>query len=125
MNVKKTFLNGTINEEACIEKIKGFEINSRKIHFCVLKKALYGLTQVLRALYAKMDAYLLRIRFVKSYIDANIDLKIVKNELGIKLLYADDLFITGVERIILECNLLAAEFEMKDLRLMLVGFPPG
>jgi len=44
---------------------------------------------------------------------------VVKNELIIVLLYVDDLFITSVERKILECKkMLATEFQMKDLGLM-------
>jgi hypothetical protein len=37
----------------------------------------------------------------------------------ILLLYVDELFLTGEERLITECKRkLAAEFEMKDLRMM-------
>lgn len=66
-----------------------------------------------------MDAYLLRIGFVKSFVDANLYIEILKNEPVIILLYQDDLFITGVERRILECKkMLAEKFEMKDHGLM-------
>jgi len=66
-----------------------------------------------------MDVYLLRIGFVKSFVDANIYIKIVKDEPIIILLYVDDLFITGVECRILECKkMLATEFEMKYLGLL-------
>jgi hypothetical protein len=41
------------------------------------------------------------------------------NEPVILLLYVDDLFLTGEEKLIAECKQrLAAEFEMKDLDLM-------
>jgi hypothetical protein len=41
------------------------------------------------------------------------------NELVILLLYVDDLFLTGEEKLIAECKQrLAAEFEMKELGLM-------
>ena len=97
MDVKTTFLNGTINEEVYTEKNKGFEVNRRDSHVCRLKKALYGLKQAPRAWYARMDAYLLRIGFVKSSADPNLYIKVVDNEPTIILLYVDDLFITGVE----------------------------
>jgi hypothetical protein len=119
MDVKTTFLNGTIDEEVYIEQPEGFEINSKDTHVCRLKKALYGLKQAPRAWYARMDAYLLRIGFVKSFVDPNLYIKVVKNEPVIILLYVDDLFITGVEHKIQECKkMLAAKFEMKDLGLM-------
>lgn len=75
--------------------------------------------QAPKAWYARMDAYLLRIGFVKSSVDANLYIKVVKNEPIIILLYVDDLFITGVGRKIQECKkILGTEFEMKDLGLM-------
>jgi len=66
-----------------------------------------------------MDAYFLRIGFVKSTTDSNLYIKVVNNEFIIIILYLDDLLITGVERIIQECKkILATDFEMKDLGLM-------
>lgn len=61
-----------------------------------------------------MDAYLLRIGFLKSTDDPNIYIKVVNNESVIILLYVDDLFNTGAE-----CKkMLGDEFEMQDLGLM-------
>jgi len=119
MDVKTAFLNGTIDEEVHIKQPEGFKVNNRDFHVCRLKKTLYGLKQAPRAWYARMDAYLLRIGFVKSYVDPNRYIKVVNDEPVIILLYMDDLFITGVERRIEECKkMLAAKFEMKDLGLM-------
>lgn len=119
MDVKTTFLNGTIDEEVYIGKPKGFEVNNKDSHACRLKKALYGLKQAPRVWYMRMDAYLLRIGFMKSIVDPNIKIKVVNNELIIILLYVDDIFITSVEHRIQECKkMLAVEFEMKDLGMM-------
>jgi len=79
MDVKTTFLNGTIEEEVHIEQPEGFAVNGKDTHVCRLKKALYGLKQAHRAWYARMDAYLLRIRFVKSFADPNLYIKVVNN----------------------------------------------
>ena len=49
MDVKTTFLNGVIEEEAYIDKPQGFEVHGRKTHVCRLKKALYGFKQMPRA----------------------------------------------------------------------------
>jgi hypothetical protein len=43
MDVKKTFLNGVIEEEVYIEQPQGFEVEDMKTHVCKLKKALYRL----------------------------------------------------------------------------------
>jgi len=66
-----------------------------------------------------MDAYPLRIGFVKSFVDPNLYIKVVNNEPVIILLYVNDLFIIGVEHRIQECKkMLVVDFEMKDLGLM-------
>jgi hypothetical protein len=40
MDVKTTFLNGLIEEEAYINQLRGFEVHGRETHVCRLKKAL-------------------------------------------------------------------------------------
>ena len=55
----------------------------------------------------------------QSKVDPNLYFKVMNYELVILLLYVDDLFLTGNEKQISECNRkLAVEFEMKDLGLM-------
>ena len=53
--------------------------------------------QARRASYARRDAYLLRIGFVKSSVNPNLYIKFVDNKPVIILLYVDDLFIIGIE----------------------------
>jgi hypothetical protein len=119
MDVKTTFLNGLIEEEVYIEKPQGFEVEDRKSHVCRLKKALYGLKQVPRAWYGRIDSFLTSLGFTKSKADSSLYFKIMNNEPVILLLYVDDLFLTGEEKLITECKKrLASEFEMKDLGLM-------
>jgi hypothetical protein len=119
MDVKTTFLNGAIEEEVYIEQPQGFEVHSRDTHICRLKKSLYGLKQAPRAWYARMDNYLTRLGFSKIHADPNLYYKVVDNAPVILLLYVDDLFITGEESLIIQCNKdLAFKFDMKDLDLM-------
>jgi hypothetical protein len=119
MDVKTAFLNGVIEEEVYIEKPQGFEIEDRKSHVCRLKKALYRLKQAPRAWYGRIDSFLTSLGFTKSKADSNLYFKIMNNEPVILLLYVDDLFLTGEEKLITECKKrLASEFEMKDLGLM-------
>jgi hypothetical protein len=119
MDVKTTFLNGVIEEEVYIEQPQGFEVEDMKSHVCILKKALYGLKQAPRAWYGRIESFLTSLGFTKSKADSNIYFKIMDNEPVILLLYVDDLFLTGEEKLIVECKKrLAAEFEMKDLGLM-------
>jgi hypothetical protein len=119
MDVKTAFLNGVIKEEVYIEQPQGFEVEDRKSHVCKLKKSLYGLKQAPRAWYGRIDSFLMRLGFTKSKADSNIYFKIMNNEPVILLLYVDEFFLTGEEKIIVECKRrLALEFEMKYLGLM-------
>lgn len=61
-------------------------MNRKDTHGCILKKSLYVLKQAPRAWYARMDAYLLGIGFIKIYVDPNLYIKVVKNEPFIILL---------------------------------------
>jgi hypothetical protein len=119
MDVKTTFLNGVIEEEVYIEKPQGFEVEDMKFHVCRLKKALYGLKQAPRSWYGHIESFLMSLGFTKSKSNSNIYFKIMNNEPVILLLYVDDLFLTGEEKLIAECKKrLASEFEMKELGRM-------
>jgi hypothetical protein len=94
-------------------------IHDEKSHVCRLKKALYGLKQAPHAWYEKMDGFLMSLGFSKSVADPNLYYHIVGDECLILVLYVDDLFLTGSERLIAECkHALTSEFEMKDLGMM-------
>jgi hypothetical protein len=119
MDVKTTFLNGVIEEEVYIEQPQGFVIHGKESHVCRLKKALYGLKQAPRAWYARIDGYLMSLGFTKSEADPNLYYKVEDGCPLILVLYVDDLFLTGDEKLIDGCKReLASEFEMKDLGLM-------
>jgi hypothetical protein len=104
MDVKIAFLNGVIEEEVYIEQPQGFEVEDRKSHVCRLKKALYVLKQAPRAWYGRIDSFLTSLGFTKSKADSNLYFKIMDNEPVILLLYVDDLFLTGEEKLIAECK---------------------
>jgi hypothetical protein len=119
MDVKTAFLNGVIEEEVYIEQPQRFEVEDGKTHVCNLKKALYRLKQAPRAWYGRIDSFLTSLGFKKNKVDSNLYFKVMNDESVILLLYVDDLFLTGEEKLITECKKkLAAEFEMKDLGLM-------
>jgi hypothetical protein len=120
MDVKTTFLNGVIEEEVYIEQPQGFEVEDIKPHLCRLKKALYGLKQAPRAWYGRIDNFLTSLGFAKTKVDSNLYFKVMNDEHAIFLFYVDDVFLTGEEKIIIDCKKkLATEFEMKYLGLML------
>jgi hypothetical protein len=100
MDVKTTFLNGAIEEEAYIEQPQGFEVHSRDTNVFRLKKAMYGLKQSPRSWYARIDNYLIRLGFSKSHADPNLYHKVLNNAPMILLLYVDNLFLTCEESLI-------------------------
>ena len=118
MDVKTAFLNGVIEEEVHIEQPEGFDVENRETHVCRLHRALYGLKQAPRAWYSRIDSYLREMGFQRSEADHN--LYFLTGEVPLILvLYVDDLFLTGDERLIGDCKSnLAVEFEMKDFALM-------
>ena len=110
-------------QEVYLKQPQGFEVEDRKSYVCRLKKALYRLKQAPRAWYGRIGSFLTRLGFTKSKVDSNLYFKIMENEPVILLLYVDDLFLTGEENHIVECKQrLAAEFEMKDLGLVIARF---
>ena len=119
MDVKRTFLNGKIDEEVYIEQPEGFVTHEDKSHVCKLKKALYGLKQAPSVCYVRMDGFLHSLGFFESTANSNLYFKVVHNHILILVLYVDDLFLTGEEQLIAQCKReLTSEFEMKDLGLM-------
>jgi hypothetical protein len=69
-----------------------------------LKKALYGLKQAPRAWYGRIDNFLTSLGFTESKADSNLYFKVMNDEPIILLLYEDDLFLTGNEKLITECK---------------------
>jgi hypothetical protein len=119
MDVKIAFLNGHIEEEVYIEQPLGFEVHGRESHVCRLKKALYGLKQDPRAWYSRIDAYLQQLGFEKSEADPNLYFIVFGEDPLILLLYVDDIFTIGAERLINSCKeSLDLEFEMTEIGLM-------
>ena len=103
MDVKTNFLNGVIEEEVYIEQPEGFDVENRETHVCKLHRALYGLKQAPRAWYSRIDNYLREMGFQWSEADHN--LYFLTGEVPLILvLYVDDLFLTGDERLIGDCK---------------------
>ena len=73
-------------------------------HVCKLKKSLYSLMQAPRALYGRIDGFLTSLGFSKILADPNLYYKVMDDELVIKLLYVDDLFLTCNDKRISQCK---------------------
>ena len=61
----------------------------------------------------------MNLGFTKSKVDSNVYFKVENDGIMILLLYVDDLFLTGKEKLISKCKKkLATKFEMKGLGTM-------
>ena len=70
-------------------------------HEKALKKALYGLKQAPRTWYGRIDGFLSNLVFTKSKADSNLYHKVEDGNPVILLLYVDDLFVTGMDGLLL------------------------
>ena len=69
--------------------------------------------------YDRMDNLLMGLGFSKSKVDSNPYFKVEGGILVILLLYVDDLFLIGEDKVIEDANrILATEFDMKYLGMM-------
>eukprot|EP00253_Pinus_taeda_P001509 PITA_01509 len=100
MDVKRTFLNGVIEEKVYIEQSKGFGTFNRESYVCKLKRALYGLKQTPRAWYTGIYSYLtgLLIRSCKEDLAREFKMKdmgLMHNFLGLEVWQGDgELFVS-------------------------------
>ena len=84
-----------------------------------IEESIVWMKQAPRAWYGRIDGFLVKLGFTKSDVDSNLYYKVVVGDTLILVLYVDDLFLTGDDRLVSWCKKqLSAEFEMKDLGLM-------
>ena len=62
------------------------------------------LKQAPRALYGRIDRFLMSLDFTKSKDDPNLYFKVMDDEPFMLLMYVDGLFLTGNEKQIVECK---------------------
>ena len=76
MEVKTFFLNGVVEQEVYVEQTMGFETHDMETHVCKLNKSLYGLKQVPKTWYGRIDIFLSSLSFTKSKADSNLYYKV-------------------------------------------------
>jgi hypothetical protein len=106
MDIKIAFLNGVIEEEVYVEQPQGFETHDKQTNVC-------------RTWYGRNDNFLMNLGFIKSKAYSNLYYMIENDDQLILLLYVDDLFLIGNEKLITDYKKkLASKFKMKDLAQM-------
>jgi len=95
MDVKTTFLNGDMKDNAYMSQLEGFVVKGYEHKICKLVKYLYGIKQAPRAWYEKLTEYILKLNF-KHYDldDANLFVKKVGKIVVYLVVYVDDILMT-------------------------------
>jgi hypothetical protein len=114
MDVKSAFLNGDLEEEAYMEKPKGFSLTNNPNYVCKLKKAVYGVKQAPRASYYRLDNFLQDKGFKKGIVDNSLYIKSEGDNLLVVLVYVDVIifFYTNESFVQWFANSMQTEFEM-------------
>ena len=121
LDVKSAFLHGYLEEEVFIEQPSGYIKIGDEHKVYKLKKALYGLKQAPRDWYSRIEAYFLKVGFLKCPYEHSLFVKIGEfGKMLIVCLYVDDLIFTGNDRSIFSDfkKSMMDEFEMSDLGKM-------
>nr|GEX37959.1 hypothetical protein [Tanacetum cinerariifolium] len=91
MDVKSTFLYGTIEEEVYVCQPLGFEDPDHPDKVYKVVKALYGLHQAPRSWYETLATYLLGNGFQRRTIDQKLFIKKQKGDILLVQIYVDDI----------------------------------
>nr|GEW19336.1 hypothetical protein [Tanacetum cinerariifolium] len=114
MDVKTTFLHGSLKEDVYVCQPEGFIDADYPSHVYKLKKALYGLKQVPRAWYDELSTFLLQNRFSKGTIDLTLFTRRFDDDILVVQVYVDDIIFgsTDPRYANLFSDLMKSRFEM-------------
>ncbi|GJU11033.1 retrovirus-related pol polyprotein from transposon TNT 1-94 [Tanacetum coccineum] len=91
MDVKTTFLNGSLKEEVFVSQPDGFVNPNFPNHVYRLKKALYGLKQAPRAWYDKLYSFLIEHHFKNGIVDPILLIRRYEDDILLVQIYVDDI----------------------------------
>ena len=96
MDVKITFLNGSLEEEEVyMAQPQGFIKEGKENMVCMLKKSIYGLKQAFCQWYIKFHDTITSFGFKENTVDRHIYLKISGSKFIFWVLYVDGLLIAS------------------------------
>nr|GEU78637.1 hypothetical protein [Tanacetum cinerariifolium] len=98
MNVKSTFIYGTIEEDVYVSQPPCFVDLQFPDKLYKVEKALYGLHQAPRAWYETLSNFLFENRFKQGTIDKTLFIKKIKNDILLVQVYVDDIIFGSTKR---------------------------
>nr|GFA02240.1 retrovirus-related Pol polyprotein from transposon TNT 1-94 [Tanacetum cinerariifolium] len=117
MDVKSAFLYGEIEEEVYVTQPKGFKDPHNPKHVYRVVKALYGLYQALKALYARLSTFLLKHHYRRGTINKILFIKKDYRHIILVQVYVDDIIFGSMHKAC--CDefevLIKGEFEMSAM----------
>jgi hypothetical protein len=119
MDVKSSFLNGSLEEEVYVDQPPRFEVQEHPTKVSRLKKDLYGLKQAPRAWYNIIDTYLIKNGFSRSQNEPTLYTKTDQHgNILIVYLCVDDMIYTRNLELTNFKHAMQSEFDMTDLGIM-------
>ena len=101
MDVKTSFLNGSLAEEVYMKQPEGFEEKGKEKLVYRLKKSIYGIKQASRQWYIKFNDTITSFGFKENIVDQCIYLKISGSKFIILVLYVDDILLASSDPVLL------------------------
>ena len=96
MDVKSSFLNDILHEDAYIEQPKGFEDPHFPDYVYKLNKSLYGLKQAPRTWYERLTNFLIEKGHKKRVVDKSLFIKYFDSSIIIAQIYVDDIIFSSI-----------------------------
>jgi hypothetical protein len=93
MDVKTTFLNGSLEEEVYMKLPEGFCFDKGDQLVCRLKKSIYGLKQASHQWYLKFQNVINSFGFAENIVDNCIYQKFSGSKFVFLILYVDDILL--------------------------------
>nr|GEU47781.1 retrovirus-related Pol polyprotein from transposon TNT 1-94 [Tanacetum cinerariifolium] len=117
MDVKTTFLRGTLKEDVYVCQPEGFINANQPSHVFKFKKALYGLKQAPRAWYDELSTFLLQNHFFKGTTDPTLFIRRFVHDNLVVQVYVDDIIFgsTHPRPDILHATCLCARYQAKPI----------
>jgi len=117
LDVKNTFLHGTLSETVYCSQPTRFADPALPGHVCKLNRSLYVLKQAPRAWYIRFASFLHSLGFSEAKSDTSLFIHRCGTEIVYLLLYVDDIVLTASSEQLLHhvIEALKKEFAMKDL----------
>nr|GEX51916.1 retrovirus-related Pol polyprotein from transposon TNT 1-94 [Tanacetum cinerariifolium] len=121
MDVKTTFLRGSLKEDVYVCQPEGFIDADHPSHVYKLKKALYGLKQAPRAWYDELSTFLIQNHFFNGTIDPALFIRCFQDDILVVQVYVDDIIFgsTHPRYIQLFSDLMKSRFEMSMMGEMM------